>query len=319
MAETLYFLGAGASREAGVPTQKELWDQVVARWKKTGDKDIKALLDFAAYLHLGETIEACRVDLAQLLTLMDLALEQNTALGRYDTGDLRQLRNLIVDVLCDILADSVKREKGSALIGFCQALASGDTVISLNYDTAIDDLLAKYFGYVSYGFEFANQSYPMNVPKLLDEYLLLKPHGSLNWLYCNCCNGIYFNERNKIGGVFLPRPVCPADSHPLRRVIVSPTYRKQFLIPHLHTVWMKCFHYLKNAKTINFIGYSFPPGDIHVIYMIKRAILAGSKRPQINIISRDSQGKVLDRCERIFADFQYYNTSFSKFFPKREY
>ncbi|MDD2498882.1 MAG: hypothetical protein PHY90_12265, partial [Desulfitobacteriaceae bacterium] len=79
MAETVYFLGAGASQEAGIPTQKELWDRVLARWEETRDENTKQVLDFAVYLNFGKSIRSVQVDFAEFLTLIDLALEQNVS------------------------------------------------------------------------------------------------------------------------------------------------------------------------------------------------------------------------------------------------
>ncbi|MGI6629384.1 MAG: hypothetical protein ACOX4H_02445 [Bacillota bacterium] len=68
---------------------------------------------------------------------------------------------------------------------------------------------------------------------------------------------------------------------------------------------------------IYFIGYSFPPGDVHIIHLIKRAVLAGRKIPEINVVSPDSRGMMFQRCQSIFSKFNFYRTSFHDFFYKR--
>jgi len=314
VANTIYFLGAGASREAGVPTQKEIWEQIEAVGQKTGEQRICTLLDFAVYLNFGQPGQKVAVDTAELLTLIDLALEQNVSVGKYQVEDLRSIRETLIRVICKILEASVKPERLDVFAGFCTRLAQEDTIISLNYDTVIDHILTSFVGQVTYGFNFAAQLGEGSGKKSKGTQLLLKPHGSLNWRYCSRCNNIYLLAGEKSDCFDGPDQRCPADEHPLLAVVVTPSYRKQFLVPQLHDVWMQCFHQIKNADVINFVGYSFPPGDVHIIHLIKRAVLAGEKRPVINVISRDSQGMVFDRCQNIFAGFKYFQTSFGHYF-----
>jgi hypothetical protein len=308
--ETVYFLGAGASQEAGIPTQKELWDRVLTRWEKTGDENIKEVLDFAVYLNFGESIRSVQVDFAEFLTLIDLALEQNVSLGKFDVGRLRKIRYDTIKSICQILENSVEHWKKEKLLSFCQRLAPSDPIISLNYDTMMDGLINETIGAVSYGFHLTPLSQEDTNPQ---GQLILKPHGSLNWHYCGRCNSVFLSSLRTDGGNFSDRLKCLNDGNFLEQVLVTPSYEKKFLVPQLHEVWYQCFCRLKEATRIFFIGYSFPPGDIHLIYLIKRAVLAGGKKPEINIVARDSYGTVHCRCRHIFAKFNYFNMSFSDF------
>src|SRR5690606_8883546 len=139
-------------------------------------------------------------------------------------------------------------------------------------------------GAVSYGFPLTPLSGEEIKP---GGHLLLKPHGSLNWLYCSRCNNVFLSSPPVTENYFPDRLKCLHDGDDLERVLVTPSYEKKFLVPQLHDVWHRCFCKLKEASRIFFIGYSFPPGDIHLIYLIKRAILAGGKSPEINIVARD--------------------------------
>lgn len=314
MTQTIFFLGAGASREAGIPAQREIWEGIQERFTRTGDSRVKEILDFASYINFSEPGTPVQVDTAELLTLMDLALEQNVSLGKYRGEDLRRIRDNLVHGMCAILESAVKRESYGVLAEFCRTLTAEDSIISLNYDTVMDHILMDCIGRIDYGFPFSHVFGPC--PEQERSQLLLKPHGSLNWHYCSRCNHIYlFLDQNK--GYCSCPAVCQEDQHPLREVVVTPSYHKKFLVPQLHDVWMGCFEKIKSADVIHFVGYSFPPGDVHIIHLIKRAILAGTKRPEINVISPDSQGTVFDRCESIFSRFNYYKTSFRDYFYDR--
>lgn len=312
MSKTVYFLGAGVSKEAGAPTQKEMWEQVVHLWKTTGDEKIKAVLDFAGYLNLDISGSPVKVNIAEVLTLVDMALEQDVSLGCYDPEFLRKIRHYFVYAICQVLKNSACLVKGKVFAAFCHALDPGDIVISLNYDTIIDGILMDCPRQVSYGFYLEDFfGHMMGVSR--EGQLLLKPHGSLNWLFCRCCNGMYLASKED---EVLAEPgfFCPKDRHRLNEVIVTPTYQKKFLVPQLHQVWGQCFQELKKADAITFLGYSFPPGDVHIIYLIKRAILAGGKNPEIKVVVPDSQGLVLARCESIFSRCRFFNTSFGRYF-----
>ena len=316
MTRKIYFLGAGASREAGIPTQKELWEQIEERLTKKGDKKIKPVLDFASYLNFAKPNTKVNINTAELLTIMDLALEQNVSLGKYGGDDLRKIRNILVNAMCDILEQAAYKEGAGVLAEFCQKLTGEDSIISLNYDTVIDHILMDCMGEIDYGFSFDQVFGTPFFGKREGKQLLLKPHGSLNWRYCSRCNHIYLLLDKRKEGCSR-QLTCPADKHPLREVIVTPTYHKKFLVPQLHNVWMLCFEKIKEAEMINFVGYSFPPGDVHIIHLIKRAVLAGGKIPEINVISPDSRGTVFERCENIFSKFNYYRTSFRDYFYDR--
>jgi len=313
----VYFFGAGVSKEAGVPTQKEIWERIVSRWQETKDQWMKEILEFAAYLNFGADANNIQVDTAELLTLIDLALEQNAALGRYDGENLRKIHRYLIHAMCDVLETQIEPEKMDVFRDFCRILSPEDTVITLNYDTVVDRIISHHIGSVSYGFQFSSWRNEYFVCGNDGKQLILKPHGSLNWLYCNCCNKIYRAFPKKEG----PMPpktdeTCPWDGNALHEVIITPSFQKKFLVPQLHNIWVQCFDRIRTAREINFVGYSFPPGDIHIIYLIKRAVLAGGTIPAINVITPDSRGWVLDRCRRIFSDFCFYKMSFGNFFGR---
>lgn len=316
MTQKIYFLGAGASREAGIPTQKELWEQIEERFAQTGDYQVKQVLDFAAYINFAEPNTKVNINTAELLTIIDLALEQNVSLGKYEGDVLRRIRDVLVHVMCAILESAVHKERYGVLAEFCQTLTYEDSIISLNYDTVIDHILMDCMSVIDYGFPFDHVFGEESLGKEERRQLLLKPHGSLNWRYCSRCNHIYL-LLDKREEDYSRKMTCLADEHPLREVIVTPTYHKRFLVPQLHDVWMLCFDKIKQAEVINFVGYSFPPGDVHIIHLIKRAILAGMKSPEINLISPDSYGTVFQRCENIFSKFNYFKTSFRDYFYDR--
>lgn len=316
MKQKIYFLGAGASREAGIPTQKELWEQIQERFSQTGDIGIKSVLDFASYLNFAEPHSRVNINTAELLTLIDLSLEQNVSLGRYEGEDLRKIKDVLVKVICDILERAVKKEHDGVLTEFCRKLTPQETIISLNYDTVIDLILIDCIGEIDYGFTFDHIFGKPVSRGTGKKQLLLKPHGSLNWRYCSRCNRISLSFDRTLDKCSFATH-CPSDGHPLREVIVSPTYHKKFSVPQLHNVWMLSFDKIKEADVIYFIGYSFPPGDVHIIHLIKRAVLAGRKIPEINVVSPDSRGMMFQRCQSIFSKFNFYRTSFHDFFYKR--
>lgn len=300
MPETVYFLGAGVSREAGVPTQKELWGMLLDRWQKKQDPKMGEVLECAAALNLGRLQPGMQVDLAQFLTLIDLALEQDVSLGPYDGETLRRIRALTVRAVCEVLQGSVQEGQEEKFYPFCRNLQGDDTIVSFNYDTVIDSMLKRFCGDLSYGFPVADKDGFLTET---EGQLLLKPHGSLNWLYCRRCNQIFLS----------PRDCCLFDGHPLREVLITPTYAKKFLVPQLHLVWSQSFCRIKKARRLFFVGYSFPPGDIHLVYLIKRAVLAGGGHPEIHIVGPQG-GRMQERAAGIFTEFFYHPASFSEFF-----
>lgn len=110
---------------------------------------------------------------------------------------------------------------------------------------------------------------------------IIKPHGSFNWRYCDCCKRIFLThwdtnvDLNNLGfkGELLKDDewsYCPYDNTFLKQCIMPPTHFKDFSNNIISSLFTESVIELRKAKTVCFVGYSFPEADIHIKAMLDK-------------------------------------------------
>ncbi|KKK58560.1 hypothetical protein LCGC14_3043200, partial [marine sediment metagenome] len=199
---------------------------------------------------------------------------------------------------------------------FVEKLTNEDTIISYNYDTLLDNAILHKFNELDYGFDFLTEEdtitplpeeekvklrekkaeeIGISIEEFKEKYcqpkeeselkfgttapLLIKPHGSLNWLYCPKCYRYFCLTRkelkNKIIDQFYPSECVDYCKGNLQQFIVPLTHHKDFQNPLLNNLWMKINKRLSTAEEVYFIGYSIPDAD----YISKYYFIKGLTRP----------------------------------------
>jgi len=185
-------------------------------------------------------------------------------------------------------------------------LHSVPTFVSLNYDTLLDSSLnsrlsrysasipskyqADFLAHFSYGFEVYDE-----VGKLHDsnsKILLLKPHGSLNLMFCQRCGKVIWRLASWYASMLNGRALCPFCNRNMEvPVQVPPLYRKDLDLLGLSSnvkrfidqIREKVRLTLQGADNITIIGYSFPPYDYDFRYLFITGIMNNPKFPNIKI------------------------------------
>jgi len=230
---------------------------------------------------------------------------------------------------------------------FVEKLTDEDTIISYNYDTLLDNAVLHKFNELNYGFDFLTEEDTINplpeeeriklwekiaekegipleefkekycVPEEDSELkfgitapLLIKPHGSLNWLYCPKCYRYFCLTQKELmnkatyDGLYLSECVDDCGGN-LQQFIVPLTHHKDFQNPLLNNLWMKINQRLSTAEEVYFIGYSIPDAD----YTSKYYFIKGLTRPnrkdcaKIKLIAPNAEKLGLgDKYRKIFGD-----------------
>jgi hypothetical protein len=137
------------------------------------------------------------------------------------------------------------------------AMRSGDALVSFNYDTLIDHALREVGGNrwnpsVGYGFNIGSVAdswipAPHPGPTVLNPILLLKPHGSLNWMINDSTRDVHLVEEY---------------SETTVGSIVPPTWDKLDVRDKPWSdVWRAARVVLGRARLVIVIGYSVPVTD----------------------------------------------------------
>jgi len=291
--KTAIFLGGGASAAAMAPVQADLFREYF-RLVRDSDSVINSEMyrEVTAYFATLFDIDITKNDVENLLFptfeealgILDLAVRRREALKDFDLenisknsnriGFLRQYLVLLMAAVLDYKSSDPRDLHCSMIQGLERAgLLMDTTFITTNYDTLIDDALARVpFYQIDYGIDFINLN-PNYASSSAGSVKLYKIHGSLNWLYCPTCNTISLTTKEK--GIIrlledMKNSDCKRCQSVMLPVIVPPTFFKDMSNVFLSLVWNKAEQALLEVNRIIFCGYSFSDADMHIKYLMKR-------------------------------------------------
>lgn len=335
MSETVFILGAGASKEAGAPVMSEFLDKA-DEIRRTSDLGIEAE-DFERVFRAISALQAVHskseLDLENLESVF-AALEMGRLTGKlpgFEKNQIEQVlssfRKLITRTLDTTIAYPIKDNSIcptehylalAYLIALMRRMKNNNaSVITFNYDVALDFALNYASSPPDYCLDGTAE--PNSVP-------LLKLHGSLNWARCQRCKGIvpwtlksYFKDvpidvivhSSKVKGLshacldFTTRlpgaglKHCGMDffSDP---VIVPPTWNKTEYNAGLQGVWARAALELSSAENIFVLGYSLNETDLFFRYLYALGAVGDARIKKFWVYDPDIRN-VANRFERLLG------------------
>ena len=166
-------------------------------------------------------------------------------------------------------ADSSDTSSGWLDIFRERVISENAAIISFNWDLILDKLIfSENISDKIYGLRKANYSGP----------ILLKPHGSLNWLEGELGKAIKREKRSRIfrssndESVYAFqrfRAPVSRSSKTYTPLIVPPVYLKNFERPMFQRLWRKCTEVLSTSEKVVFLGYSMPATDLHAQFIMR--------------------------------------------------
>lgn len=217
--------------------------------------------------------------------------------NKQDRGFYEEIAALAIWDMRVLLSDIFVLESYSAGNGYVglwkPPISNAGMVINLNYDFTFEGSL----GYSGYEYLGRVQD---DIPEK-KQPLIIKPHGSLNWtswnrwihgrgwMYCGPWpSGKEEMSKDNLGYRMTTIPdiysfhqqliVTPED---YKETVVGNSTIPGLLDPILRTQWVKLEEYINKAKYLAFIGYSFPSGDGHLYFLLRKAFHA-SKNMEIH-------------------------------------
>jgi SIR2-like domain len=244
-----------------------------------------------------------------VMSLLDTAIDRRQAFHpQWDLARISEVREAVEAGIFGLLEKTLKdAPTNNHYILLDKVLGSSQEpcIISTNYDLIIDT--AMMFFSQNRGHAGRLPDYRCHIRT--DFYLsaparfgiLLKLHGSLNWLYCKTCDRLeigaseaqkYVSALANVVGPSLAQfytphgSPCPTCRTKLRPLLIAPSHVKDYRNPHVTNVWYEAEQVLRNAQRAIFIGYSLPDDDVEVIYLLKRS-LAHMPPAQITVVQYD--------------------------------
>ena len=317
MTNNVFILGAGASAAAGVPMMDKFLDRArdLAESNQTDvDKDAFDLI-FSALDILPQTHSKATLDIDNVESVFS-ALEMARIVGLFGDFPAEQIPKLD-DAMRRVIATTIEnsmviRSSGKQAIppepyyefaSLVHRLVTSHprhsaTIVTFNYDLAVDYALHFVGLPVSYGFAEDDPA---------DGLPLLKLHGSLNWAECTHCQDVvpwrlhkYFQNYGW-HDLDLVKKVRLSVSRHLRQfsyhdwvtasapVVVPPTWGKASQHLRLAKVWNGAARALQTAENIFIVGYSLPPSDAFFKYLYALGTIGKTRIRRFWVFNPDSK------------------------------
>ncbi len=314
--DVVFVFGAGASYAEGAPLRTDILPMIL-------DRPDRELRRSAAHQVVARFLRDNFVwdrelmvypSFEEVFGFLDYFIQKNESLSRnYPPSVIVEIKEALIKLTHHAISSSTPAASRVYRL-FWEAVNRHNhnvSVITLNYDTCIDDAFLHMFPrnmYLDYRLDLANYDYSDEVearnwwvnprePILCLEHMLpvaikvIKLHGSLNWKYCSCCNQVLLTPFDKSIDLGLPAgpdasgqpglawPRCTRDGSEYHTLLVPPSHLKDLTHPVISSLFIEASRELRRARKVVFVGYSLPESDVHL-----RAILKKSLRPQTEVI-----------------------------------
>jgi NAD-dependent SIR2 family protein deacetylase len=301
----VFFLGAGASALAGVPTFADFYDKAKIIYQ-TKKNEIDEVLFRRVLEYWNKDFKQCNieefysaVEMRELLhnTISTEEKEKSVTTDEIENFIYPTIKKSIHDINPDIYGLFLAKSTTKSVI------------ITTNWDILLETSWQYHIenGYITYE---SVQPHSTVIPTdgtnrekfRKEKFRILKLHGSLNWGFCKECGNIYyFNE--KVDEMLAKNELLcdTCEKGKLARIIVPPKLSK-LIKPEgaeynslnsayhkLSQIWSNASKYLEMCERIYFIGYSFPETDVQMRTFISNA-LRNSKPKEIKIVSNKKHG-----------------------------
>ena len=240
------------------------------------------------------------ISLENIFTIIDKAIGENSFFQNYSINDLKKVQLALDKCLIYILSyytpsENHLYEQISEYFASEADLGNQPVIISLNWDTIIDNFLFKKTFSDDIIVDYCTDCYNIDTGRVINrksenKIKLLKLHGSINWLICRNCFKLYAQHDQILALSTLMDKTDQNNCHfcseleranELESSIITPTYIKNFENLHYQRIWRDAFNELAKADEVIFIGYSFPEADYELRYLLKKAI---KKQTKIKVI-----------------------------------
>lgn len=279
--KTVWILGSGFSKSLGGPT---LYELIGPKGEQLTQEAFPRLGKREVVYHLFRKHQQTLWAHAEtFLEFIDLAMIPNSPhrslverLANNSAYELHRgssampsplaLEELRLDAVMTVAAEcstythntDLRAEAWAPYHEFKDMLGTEDTVITFNYDLVLESLAP--------GKNLQHTSFMRpDQPKAQQLATVLKLHGSVNW-------GL-----DKNGGIHKVDRLEDFRANEWQPLIATPGSTKaSYCSSHLKPLWDEALAALKQAETIVFVGYRFPPSDAEARTRLLRAIGANN-------------------------------------------
>jgi len=335
----MLILGAGASIGAAKFPIENSWRETLARMpsgdnffydlfslEKSGNCN-KRLLNILGLTHEGlnnlivrawglkknlnyfDPEEWKQINIEEVFTFLDIGSRMYPRNTRYQKAFkiCRSSLTSFITTLLSIKSDGFHCEN---LLDLLFDLKPTDSIISFNWDTIADFTIQKAGLPIYSGYLDLMTKDSIRVSDFSECPVLLKLHGSLNWIVCpnpKCL--LYCKPRLAVKGKKLLRFIeiqkCPQCGNKHGEPFIVPPTSQKFICrgTFLHKLWLIARKKLPSCKRLIFVGYSFPATDFYSEWLFRQIYFIDGQQPEIIVVNpaiMKKESPVAKRYERLF-------------------
>jgi len=93
---------------------------------------------------------------------------------------------------------------------------------------------------------------------------------------------------------------CKYCGTPLRAVMITPSFVKDYRNPHIQRVWYEAEWLLRESSHAYIVGYSLPDADLEVIHLLRRG-LEHLPPEKITVVLQNPDESMLSRYQSMFG------------------
>ncbi len=325
IAPLAFFLGAGASKPppSDIPTVDELLDRL---WTKADRMQGKPLQKLQAWCR-ENSIESIE-EMLTAVTISRLIIQSPKVHGLLNSvlyPEWKRLKDISVrgvdavllletevSSFFSLMMGTMLEARPNAIhnaIADCAKARQAVDILTTNYDTCIEQALDGIDMAFKYGLETVEPS---------DGVALVKMHGSINWYYCEACQGVFLPAAGAVlhaldqGVPYTVTGMCPRCTAPAAQLIVPPIAHKYITHPPILQVWERGRHILERARAVVVVGYSFAAADDYIGRMLVRAF---ADDPDKALVCVDIADRAITRCAALLEANVPAFDRWRRFFP----
>jgi hypothetical protein len=330
---TAIILGAGFSKCAGLPTQNEFFDLLLAPELSQSplQQCITRVIEEFLRDVFGWSASQPLPSLEEYFTCIDLSANSGHHLGiKYTPKMLRAVRRMTVHRVLQIL----DRYQNSPVVAqFLRGVLPGAAgFVVLNWDLVLERGLQEVgVDRIDYGFECCNWESRQRNEFLHQGTPVLKINGSSNWAYCDNCTSMFFDLNRKLAlqemvglvkadfrlfdealtgksfhdalGVTPEDRQCPFCRNMISTHMATFSFAKSYRTHAYPAIWQAARRLLAESTDWLIVGYSLPDADFEFKHMLKSAQLAFEKRRTNQPLKIQVVLKGNERAERRYRGF----------------
>lgn len=233
--------------------------------------------------------EKISVNLEDIFTSFDKSVLSSEYVHRYTYSQMDIIRYSIMRLFSyyfskGVIDHSFDQRDYKNFVGYIKSRRTANpvTIITTNWDTLLEEYFQRQNIKYYYGFQFPYTSEDFRDKIVNEKILLLKIHGSANWLKCLHCGAISVYKDNDAASFLFEDgkheccSLCGAGENSnepsLQPEIITPTMIKSLSNRLYSNLWGSAASEIRNATHIVFVGYSFPIADFDFRYMLQKNV-----------------------------------------------